>query len=52
MDRAQSVDDKNGVICLVTLTPRAIVFKISEITNFIYFLLKTAKKLSQFGQFI
>ena len=53
MYRAQRVDEKNGIICLVIMfTPRVMVFKMSEITNFLYFLLITAKNLSQFGQYI
>ena len=53
MDRAQKVDEKNGVICLIIMfTPRVITFKMSEIANFLYFLLITAKYLSQFGQYI
>ena len=43
-DRTQRVDDKNGVICLaIMFTFRVIVFKMSEMANFIYFLLITAK---------
>ena len=38
MDRAQKVDEKNGVICLITMfTPRVMIFKMSEIANFLYF---------------
>ena len=43
-DRALRVDEKNGVICLVIMfTSRVMAFKMLEITNFIYFLLITAK---------
>ena len=53
MDRAQRLDEENGVICLlIMLTPTDMVFKMSEITNFLYFLLITAKHLSQLGQYI
>ena len=39
--------EKNGVICLVIMsTPIVMVFKMSEITNFLYFLLITAKSFS------
>ena len=39
MNKAQKVDEKNGVICLVIMfTSRAMVIKL-------YFLLMTAKKL-------
>ena len=45
-DRAQRVDEKNGVICLViVLTPTVIFFKMSRIAIFLYFLLITSKKL-------
>ena len=51
MDRAQGVDDKNGVICLVIMfTPGVMVMKTSKMTHFLYFLLLTAKRQSQFGQ--
>ena len=44
MDRAQRVDKKNGDTSLVAMfTPRVMVFKMPEITNFLYFLLITAK---------
>ena len=53
MDRTQRVDEKNVVICLVIMfTPRVMVLKISKVTHFLYFLLITAKDLSQFGQYI
>ena len=39
-DRAQRADEKNGVICLVIMfTSRVMAFKLSEMANFIYFLL-------------
>ena len=41
MDRAQRVDEKNGVICLVMFTPRVIVIKMSKMAHFLYFLLIT-----------
>ena len=47
-DKAQRVDEKNGVICLVCLvmmfTPRVIVIKMSQMAQFLYFLLMTAKR--------
>ena len=46
-DRAQRVDEKNGVIYLVAMfAPRVTVIKISHIAHFLYFLVVTAKKLS------
>ena len=43
MDRAQRVDEKNGVICLfIILTSRVIVIKISKMVHFLYFLLIAA----------
>ena len=41
MDRAQRVDGKNGVICLVILTPGVMVIKMSKRAHFLYFLLIT-----------
>ena len=48
MDRAQTVDEKNGVIRLVVFTPRVIVIKISKMVHFVYFLLDRAKNQFQF----
>ena len=43
-DRAQRVDEKNGVICLfIMFTPRVIVIKMSKMAHFLYFLLMAAK---------
>ena len=52
MDRAQRVDEENGIICVVTLfTPGVMVIKMSKISIFfLYFLLMAAKNQSQFGQ--
>ena len=39
-DIARKVNEKNGVICLVSVyTPRVIVIKMSKMTNFLYFVL-------------
>ena len=46
-DRAQRVDEKNGVIRLVMFTPRLTVIKMSKMACFMYFLLDTAKNQSQ-----
>ena len=51
MNRAQRVDTKNGVICLVILlTSRVMVIKMSKMAHFLYFLLMKAKDELQFGQ--
>ena len=45
MDRAQTVDEKNGIICLVIMfTLRVMVIKMSKMAHFLYFLLITAKR--------
>ena len=41
MDRAQRLDEKNGVICLVMFTPGAMVIKMSKMDHFLYFPLIT-----------
>ena len=44
MDRAQAVDLKNGVICLVIMvTPGVMVIKMSKMAYFLYFQFMTAK---------
>ena len=51
MDRAQRIDEKNGVICLVIMfTPRVMVIKISKVADFLYFFLKTAKISHSLGK--
>ena len=49
MDRAERVDEKNGVICLV-ICSGVMVIKISKMTHFLHFLLMPAKNQSQFGE--
>ena len=49
-NRAVSVDEKNGVICLVMVTPRVMVIKMSKMAHFMYFSLNTAKTQSYFRQ--
>ena len=50
-DRAQRVDEKNGIIYLaIMFTPRVMVVKMSKMAHFSYFLLMPAKSQSQFGQ--
>ena len=44
--RAQRVDEKNGVICLVIMfTPAVIVIKLSKMVNFFIFFANVNKKL-------
>ena len=51
MDRAQRADEKNGVICLVSMFTRGIVvIKMSKMTYCLYFLLMIEKNKSQFWQ--
>ena len=49
-DRAQRLDKKNGVICLVMFTPTVMVIKISKMADFMHFLSDTEKYHFQFGQ--
>ena len=51
MDRAQRVDGKNGVICLVIMfISQVTVIKMSKMTHFWYFLLMPRKNKSKSGQ--
>ena len=53
MDRALKIDEKNGVHCLVIMfTSIALIFKLSEIADFVYFLVITVTSLSQFKQYM
>ena len=53
MDRALKIDEKNGVHCLVIMfTSIVLIFKLSEITDFLYFMVITVKSLSQFKQYM
>ena len=46
-DKVQTVDGKNGVICLVIMvTPQVMVIKMSKMAQFLYFLLMPAKNQS------
>ena len=50
-NRAQRVDEKNGIICLVIVfTPGVMVIKMSKMAHFLYFQQTTGKNQSQFGQ--
>ena len=49
VSRAQRIDEKNRVICLVIMfTPRVTVIKISKMAHFLCHLLMAAKNYSQF----
>ena len=52
MDRAQKVDEKNGVFfLLIMFTSEVIVIKMTKMACFLYFLLMAAKNQSpQFGE--
>ena len=51
--QTKGVDEKNGVICLVIMfNSRVKAFGMSEMANFISFLLIRAKLSSQFGQYL
>ena len=41
VEKAQRVDEKNSVICLVIFTPGVMVIKMPKMTHFLYFLLIT-----------
>ena len=49
-ERAQRVDNKKEVIRLVMFTLIVMVIKMSNVTDFMYYLLDTAKYKFQFGQ--
>ena len=52
-DRAQRVDGKNGVICLVIMfTPWDMVIKKSKMTHFLYFLPMPAKTQSVWTKYL
>ena len=52
MDRAQGLEEKNGVICPVMFTPRVMIFQMSEMSHFEYFLLMTAKNSLSLGKIL
>ena len=49
-DRAQRVDEKNGIICLVMFISRVMVLKTSKIAYFFVFSANDGKNHSQFVQ--
>ena len=51
MDRAQRLDEKNGVICLIFIfTFGVTVNAMPKMVHFLHFMLMTARHQSQFGQ--
>ena len=52
-DRAERVDEKNGLVCLVIMfTPGVMVIKMSKIAQFMYFLLMTVKKVTVWAKYL
>ena len=47
MQKAESADAKNEVICLIVFTPRVIVIKMSKMAHFSVFSADDSKKISQ-----
>ena len=51
MDRAQKIDKKNWVICLLIMfTPEVMVMTMSNMVHLLYFLLITAKRSHSYGK--
>ena len=51
MDRAQRLDEKDGVICLIFIfTFGVTVNAMPKMVHFLHFMLMTARHQSQFGQ--
>ena len=48
--RAQRVDEKNDVICLVMFTPKVMVIRMSKMAHLMYFLLNTEKNRPSLGK--
>ena len=52
-DRAQRVDEKNGVICLVIMFALGdMVMKMSKMAHFLYFLLIIAKSVAVWRKYL
>ena len=50
-DRAQRLDEKNGIICLVMMFALGVmVIKMSKMAHLLYFLLMPADNQSRFGE--
>ena len=50
--RAQRVDEKNDVICLVMFTSKVMVIRMSKMAHLMYFLLNTEKNRPSLGKWI
>ena len=52
MYRAQRVDEKNDVICLVMYTSKVMVIRMSKMTHLMYFLLNAEKNRPSLGKWV
>ena len=50
--RAQRVDEKNDVICLVMFTFKVMVVRMSKMAHLMYFLLNTEKNRPSLGKWV
>ena len=50
--RAQRVDEKNDFICLVMLTSKVMVIRMSKMAHLMYFLLNTEKNRPSLGKWV
>ena len=51
IDRAERVDEKNGVICLfIMFIPKVVVMAMSNMAHLLYFLLLTEKRSHSYGK--
>ena len=50
--RAQRVDEKNDVICLVMFTSKVSVIRMSKMAHLMYFLLNTEKNRPSLGKWV
>ena len=51
IDRAERVDEKNGVICLfIMFIPKVVVMTMSNMAHLLYFLLLTEKRSHSYGK--
>ena len=52
MYRAQRVDEKNDVICLVMYTSKIMVIRMSKMAHLMYFLLNAEKNRPSLGKWV
>ena len=50
--RAQRVDEKNDVICLVMFTSKVMVIRMSKMAHLMYFYLNTEKNRPSLGKWV